>query len=231
MSFTDCNDTDPFTAFLSILDYLKITKIGSFTFSNGLIPIDVLGSCQVLPYNRGWQGVRLTVSFITVLALCLVVGACGNRTADDVGLRFTPVTTQRPDHLVEPALQPLVDSYLVDLTASGLIPRYDTQRVEFGDTDPNSLGFCQLLGVVDSRGNITDSWRVIVIDKTLNPTSAVTRAVVYHELTHCSFGINHSKTPGTAMYPILSTDEKFWKATWSTRLRELMEDIKASLEK
>lgn len=168
---------------------------------------------------------------VTTMVFCLgfTTFSCGTHPNDEGTNPFLPVRTYHPTHFVEASLQNLVDAFHSDMAAAGLTTLYTTQRIEYADLKPTQLGFCEVMQATDRQTHQTiDTWRVITISRKLPPESPLTKATVYHELTHCEFGVGHSTYRYSIMYPTLDGSDEFWESTWATRLEELVEDIKAT---
>jgi len=125
--------------------------------------------------------------YVTLLAAAALIG-CGSQS---ISLRHSQ-------------LQPYAEEYFTDAHLYSVKVRQD--NVSYHITEPplhkdhpNAVGLC-LYGEVSS---------FILISRTYwnTATHNQKRALMYHELAHCTLGIGHTDAPGALMHPYVHTVE------------------------
>lgn len=115
-----------------------------------------------------------------------------------------------PPRFVDAVLQPYVTEFVALATARGVPPRDDVLTVRIDDAtlaadgpEPGTVvaGMCRWH--VDYDGKV---WRTVHVRSDMAPEE--TRKVVFHELTHCYYGVGHWGEPG---------DLQYWLVTGSSR--------------
>jgi hypothetical protein len=160
----------------------------------------------------------------------LAISSCGSDRLD------TTFTTP-PEHLrpqIDKDLQPILDQFLVDASdySLGVGHLAEMQKLVFTNPEVSArwesdshgtLGLCQYYG--ESATAKSDSkvwWNVYIKDM---PSSCVRDLVVYHELAHCIYRVDHSSSTESVMYPYLNTSEETCQFTWNDKIATLFKTI------
>jgi hypothetical protein len=104
-----------------------------------------------------------------------------------------------PDRYMDPALKPYYDRFMADARYLGLEPGNDVLRVEIDKMDePDWVGVC--ITSVRWVGFTPQIIRTIKIGGMYDNDVLMT-AIMYHELGHCVYGLDHTNNPDDLMYP------------------------------
>ena len=100
-----------------------------------------------------------------------------------------------PDPKFDPQLQPLITSFIADAKAFGLRPGNLIWGASFGDLEhKNWAGQCETWSLDDGF------FYMITINPLIKNDPLVLKLVMYHELGHCIYLLNHSPNPKDIMY-------------------------------
>jgi hypothetical protein len=155
-----------------------------------------------------------------LLILAVLLTSCGCENTEYYNTRFDK-------QFIGEEFQPLYDEYKVAMTEHG----YDTNQalrianIHFVDKfeDPTTLASCSIIGYMSH----TIRWQITVSKEDWKGSGPWThKAVLFHELTHCVFGLDHSKIPGSIQNAYLSVREESWKNNWTHKVEELFLFIK-----
>lgn len=137
---------------------------------------------------------------------------------------------QRPISFYDPELEQLYDFYKLDAALYGVtIPPHDIVTMRFIDAFPEAhdkdgreIGECDW--DQDAKGKFQ---AIYILNEAWNRDMPYTmRAIVYHELTHCIFYLEHSKITGSIMSSTAVDDEDYWANDWTWHLNALFNYIK-----
>lgn len=128
---------------------------------------------------------------------------------------------------IDPAIQPIVDEFLIDAQNHGALVDIKTiSAIEFGSVNnilmQNVIGVCMPLIFLGERVNspLLRSNRVVVTSE-YPANSYKFKALIYHELGHCLLGRQHTNDLRSLMYPIISDNESFYRVFWKDLVHEL----------
>lgn len=135
---------------------------------------------------------RISAAIFTMIALT----SCGGLPELD-----------RPARGFDPVLQGYMTDFYAETDAHGLYPGHDIWSAKFGDPnagkeDGSFVGLCTIQTAVrdNGMGPTYPTFRTIVIISDMDPL--FTKTVMYHELGHCAYDLEHVDDPDAMMYPI-----------------------------
>lgn len=129
------------------------------------------------------------------------------------------ITSSGIVHQVDPDLDRYVVEYYADAYKYGLDTGYRDEIIGIyrGPLKSGTLGIC----------HITSLYRWIEItDKKVDPE--VLRALVYHELTHCIYNMDHTRKVGIMGEYMPSLDGSWWRDRWDSLRDNLFKWIRAN---
>jgi hypothetical protein len=195
-------------------------------------------------YSRG--------EMIKGIILALTLTGCGSTglSGDPRSARFLMLNNKAPAGYINPRISPLIDQYMQDAANAGLsspkFPVWKLKIFDFADgllqgdiphgqtveTQTTArLGICMFLeGVNPINHKRAYDLQAIYFDSSLREvdTGFAFRAVVWHELSHCLFGMSHNDEDSSSiMFPFLSQEEEYWQTHWDLERDNLFDWIKA----
>lgn len=126
---------------------------------------------------------------------------------------------------INPAFIEAYNDYHADLVKHGFSTGPNHLKIQFtnGFKELGKIGECE----IDKDLN-SEVWASIKIDKTFYAKNGphTDKALLYHELTHCTFYIGHEGEMGNIMFWELDDNDSYWEKNWNREIEVLFNYIK-----
>lgn len=135
-----------------------------------------------------------------------------------VVVTYKQLTRPEPDRFIDARLQGYYDSFLRDAKQAGLKPGHEITRLDIGPIDekelgPNVIGVCYKTPHLKG-GKIYMSYAIRVA--MVFYSEPVMKGLMYHELAHCVYDLDHSPDRDDIMY---------WEIQWEVTAEQRDQQI------